>query len=67
MADVLIGLDIGGTKTHAVRFEDGRPVAEAMAGSANVQNVPRAEAAAALRWIWRPGAGLRVRCNAAVR
>jgi glucosamine kinase len=58
MADVLIGLDIGGSKTHAVRFEDGRPVAEAMAGSANVQNVPRAEAAAALAEVFAAvGAG----------
>ncbi|WP_262105959.1 N-acetylglucosamine kinase [Arthrobacter sp. Marseille-P9274] len=48
MTDVLIGLDIGGSKTHAVRFEDGVPAGEAVAGSANVQNVSRAEAAEAL-------------------
>ncbi|MFB8369474.1 N-acetylglucosamine kinase [Pseudarthrobacter sp. NPDC055928] len=37
--ETLIGVDIGGTKTHGVRFENGVPVAEAVAGSANVQNV----------------------------
>lgn len=35
----LVGLDIGGTKTHGVRWFNGHIVAEAMAGSANVQNV----------------------------
>lgn len=35
----LVGLDIGGTKTHGVRWLNGHIVAEAMAGSANVQNV----------------------------
>jgi glucosamine kinase len=58
MTDVLIGLDIGGSKTHAVRFEDGVPVGEAVADSANVQNVPRAEAAAALATVFAAvGAG----------
>lgn len=42
---VTIGLDIGGTKTHGVRFEDGRPVADDSAGSSNVQNVTRDQAA----------------------
>ncbi|TLM75835.1 N-acetylglucosamine kinase [Pseudarthrobacter sp. NamB4] len=42
---VIIGLDIGGTKTHGVRFEDGVPVADQSAGSSNVQNVTRDEAA----------------------
>ena len=42
---ITIGLDIGGTKTHGVRFEDGRPVADESAGSSNVQNVTREEAA----------------------
>ncbi|EMY34540.1 N-acetyl-D-glucosamine kinase Nagk [Arthrobacter crystallopoietes BAB-32] len=60
MAEVLIGLDIGGSKTHAVRFEDGMPAAEAVAASANVQNVSRAEAAAALREVFAAvGAGAR--------
>lgn len=45
---VIIGLDIGGTKTHGVRFEDGVPVADESAGSSNVQNVTRDEAAANL-------------------
>lgn len=35
----LVGLDIGGTKTHGVRWLNGHIVAEARAGSANVQNV----------------------------
>jgi len=42
---VTIGLDIGGTKTHGVRFEDGHPVADDSAGSSNVQNVTRDQAA----------------------
>jgi glucosamine kinase len=46
--DVVIGLDIGGTKTRGVRFEHGEPVADESVGSANVQNVSRAEAAAHL-------------------
>lgn len=45
----LIGIDIGGSKTHGVLFKDGQPVREATAGSANVQNVSVAEAAAALK------------------
>ncbi|PQZ91613.1 ATPase [Arthrobacter sp. MYb227] len=35
----LIGLDIGGTKTHAMRWNGDAQVAEAKSGSANVQNV----------------------------
>ena len=46
--DVVIGLDIGGTKTRGVRFERGEPVADESVGSSNVQNVSRAEAAAHL-------------------
>lgn len=41
----VIGLDIGGTKTRGVRFENGRPVADESVGSSNVQNVSREEAA----------------------
>ena len=41
----VIGLDIGGTKTHGVRFEDGHVVADESVGSSNVQNVSREEAA----------------------
>lgn len=48
LAGAIIGLDIGGTKTHGVRFEDGIAVADASAGSSNVQNVSREEAAAHL-------------------
>ncbi len=43
-ASDVVGLDIGGTKTHGVRWRDGEVVAEAICGSANVQNVPREEA-----------------------
>ena len=45
VAGVIIGLDIGGTKTRGVRFEDGVAVADQSAGSANVQNVSREQAA----------------------
>jgi N-acetylglucosamine kinase-like BadF-type ATPase len=44
-AGAVIGLDIGGTKTRGVRFEDGVVVADESVGSSNVQNVTRAEAA----------------------
>jgi hypothetical protein len=42
---VVIGLDIGGTKTRGVRFENGEPVADEIVGSSNVQNVSPEEAA----------------------
>ena len=42
---ITIGLDIGGTKTHGIRFEGGVPVADESAGSSNVQNVSREQAA----------------------
>ncbi|HSL36140.1 MAG TPA: BadF/BadG/BcrA/BcrD ATPase family protein [Arthrobacter sp.] len=41
----MIGLDIGGTKTRGIRFEDGAVVADESVGSSNVQNVSREEAA----------------------
>ena len=41
----VIGLDIGGTKTRGVRFENGAPVADESVGSSNVQNVSPEEAA----------------------
>ncbi|MFJ5954836.1 N-acetylglucosamine kinase [Paenarthrobacter sp. NPDC092416] len=44
----VIGLDIGGTKTRGVRFEDGIPVRDESSGSANVQNVSREVAIANL-------------------
>ncbi|NQD86757.1 ATPase [Paenarthrobacter sp. CM16] len=44
----VIGLDIGGTKTRGVRFENGSPVRDESAGSSNVQNVTREVAAANL-------------------
>jgi glucosamine kinase len=40
----VIGLDIGGSKTHGLRSVDGVPVAEAVAGSANIASVGPAEA-----------------------
>jgi glucosamine kinase len=43
-AGAVIGLDIGGTKTRGVRFEDGRAIADESVGSSNVQNVSREEA-----------------------
>lgn len=45
MTGAVIGLDIGGTKTRGVRFEDGMPVADESVGSSNVQNVSLEEAA----------------------
>ena len=47
-AGIIIGLDIGGTKTRGVRFEDGVAVADQSAGSANVQNVTPEQAALAI-------------------
>jgi N-acetylglucosamine kinase-like BadF-type ATPase len=41
---VVVGLDIGGSKTHAVRAGDGVTHAEAYAGSANLASVGTAEA-----------------------
>lgn len=43
-AGVVLGLDIGGSKTQALRAEDGIIVQEAMAGSANVAAVGYDEA-----------------------
>lgn len=45
LTGTIIGLDIGGTKTRGVRFEDGVAVADGSAGSSNVQNVSREDAA----------------------
>jgi len=42
---VIVGLDIGGSKTHGVRIDGGRVTRDEVAGSANVQNVDRATAA----------------------
>lgn len=47
-ARTVIGLDIGGTKTRGVRFQDGVPVRDESAGSSNVQNVTREQAKANL-------------------
>ena len=43
-AGVVLGLDIGGSKTQALRAEDGIIVQEAIAGSANVASVGSGEA-----------------------
>jgi len=43
--DTVLGLDIGGSKTHGVRDEDGTIVREALAGSANLSSVGAEEAA----------------------
>jgi len=42
--NAVLGLDIGGSTTRAVRAEDGRCVAESRAGSANIRSVGVAEA-----------------------
>ncbi|MCH6469459.1 N-acetylglucosamine kinase [Sinomonas terrae] len=44
----MIGLDIGGTKTRGIKVVDGEVVDDREAGSANVQNVTRDQAAANL-------------------
>lgn len=44
----VVGLDIGGSKTHGALWLDGVLVTEARAGSANVQNVTPHEAARSL-------------------
>lgn len=48
-----IGLDIGGTKTHAVLIEHGQIVREAVVGSANTQSVTHSEAESNLREAYR--------------
>jgi glucosamine kinase len=44
LLQTVIGVDIGGSKTHGIRAVDGEPVAEAVAGSANLAAVGVAEA-----------------------
>ena len=51
-APEIVGLDIGGTKTHGVLWRGTEVVAEAKAGSANVQNVTGAEARENLRQLF---------------
>jgi glucosamine kinase len=50
---IIIGLDIGGTKTHGLRLENGRPVADKVTGSANVQNVSRESAQSSLAELFK--------------
>lgn len=50
---VVVGLDIGGSKTHGAVWSGGALIAEARAGSANVQNVTAAEAAGSLGDLFR--------------
>ncbi|MFC9773262.1 MULTISPECIES: N-acetylglucosamine kinase [unclassified Pseudarthrobacter] len=58
LAGIIIGLDIGGTKTRGIRFEDGTPAADESVGSSNVQNVSRDEAARNIAELFaRIGAG----------
>ncbi len=40
----VVGLDIGGSKTRGIKWLDGTAVADTSGGSANVQNVSRAQA-----------------------
>lgn len=44
----VIGLDIGGSKTHGIKLVDGAVVEDRVAGSANTQNVSTANAARSL-------------------
>jgi N-acetylglucosamine kinase-like BadF-type ATPase len=53
----VIGLDIGGTKTRGVRFEQGQAVADESVGSSNVQNVSREEAARHLAELFAKSGG----------
>lgn len=49
MNRVVVGIDIGGSKTHGVRVgSDGDVVAEKVVGSANIESVTHAQADAAL-------------------
>jgi N-acetylglucosamine kinase-like BadF-type ATPase len=48
----VVGIDIGGSKTHAVSLVDGQVVAEALAGSANLASVGVTEAGRQLRAIF---------------
>lgn len=50
---ILVGLDIGGSKTHGIRFVDGEVAAEATVGSANVQNTSSDTAAAHLAKLFK--------------
>lgn len=47
-ASIMVGLDIGGTKTRGIKVVDGAVVADLEVGSANVQNVSTETAAANL-------------------
>jgi N-acetylglucosamine kinase-like BadF-type ATPase len=47
-AGAIIGLDIGGSKTRGIRWQDGEVKEDHSTGSANVQNVSREQAAANL-------------------
>ena len=53
VATLVVGLDIGGSKTHGALWRGATLVAEARAGSANVQNVTRDDAAASLADLFR--------------
>lgn len=50
---IVVGLDIGGSKTHGVLWSDGVLRAESKAGSSNVQNVTLRVAAENLRELFR--------------
>lgn len=67
-AEVVLAFDIGGSKTHAVRAENGTVVAEAIVGSANVATVGDAEAGRQLDVAIERlggGAGVRAACAGA--
>ncbi|WP_159617546.1 N-acetylglucosamine kinase [Arthrobacter zhaoguopingii] len=56
----LVGLDIGGSKTHGILWRGSVVAAEAKAGSANVQNVSAAEASDNLAQLFAQLGGRRI-------
>ena len=56
-AQLVVGLDIGGSKTHGALWRGDQLVAEAKAGSANVQNVTPEDAARLVGWLVSEEAG----------
>ncbi|MBB4856442.1 N-acetylglucosamine kinase-like BadF-type ATPase [Mycobacteroides chelonae] len=50
--DVIVGIDIGGSKTRALAVANGKVIGEALAGSANLQSVTEAQAKTAFAEIF---------------
>jgi glucosamine kinase len=55
---IIVGLDIGGSKTRGVRIDGGRVTREEVAGSANVQNVDKTTASRNLEGLMATLGGL---------